>query len=148
MTAIVKTAQRGLLLLALALPGLPAWAGEIGDVAKQNTMSAPQAELPWMSGGIGDEARDEMRKAAAAYSVHLVFSDQQGAYLAGIPFMVTQLNGRELYSGISAGPLLYLKLPPGAYQIAAKFDGVWHSKRVQAGTSENPARVSFVGYGK
>ena len=148
MSAIVKAAQRGLLLLALALPGLPAWAGEVGDVAKQNATSAPQAELAWMSGGIGDEARDEMRKAAAAYSVHLVFSDQQGAYLAGIPFTVTRLNGRELYSGVSAGPLLYLKLPPGSYQIAAKFDGTWHNKRITAGTGENPARVSFVGYGK
>ena len=148
MATSTKTLQRGLLLMALSLPGLPAWAGEIGDVAKQNTTSAPQAELSWMSGGIGDEARDEMRKAAAAYSVHLVFSDQQGAYLAGIPFSVTKLNGRELYSGVSAGPLLYLKLPPGSYLISAQFDGIWHNKRITAGTGENPARVSFVGYGK
>lgn len=148
MAISTKILQRGLLLVALALPGLPAWAGELGEVAKQNTISAPQAELSWMSGGIGDEARDEMRKAAAAYSVHLVFSDQRGAYLAGIPFSVTRLNGRELYSGVSAGPLLYLKLPPGSYLIAAKFDGIWHKKRIQAGTSDDPARVSFVGYGK
>lgn len=143
-----KTMQRGLLLVALALPGLPAWAGAVGDVAKQNTISAPQAELSWMSGGIGDEARDEMRKAAVAYSVHLVFSDPQGSYLAGIPFSVTKLNGREMYSGVSAGPLLYLKLPPGSYLIAAKFDGIWHKKRITAGTADDPARVSFVSYGK
>lgn len=148
MATNIKTMQRGLLLLALALPGLPAWAGEVGDVAKQNTVSAPQAELSWMSGGVGDEALDEMRKAAVAYSVHLVFSDPQGAYLAGIPFSVTKLNGREMYSGVTAGPLLYLKLPPGSYMIAAKFDGTWHNKRVQAGTANDPARVSFVGYGK
>jgi len=140
--------QRGLLALVVALQCAPSWADEVGDVAKQNTTSVPQAELPWMSGGIGDEARDKMRKAAAAYSVHLVFSDQQGSYLAGIPFTVTRLNGRELYSGVSAGPLLYLKLPPGSYQIAAKFDGVWHKKSIKAGTSENPARVSFVAIGK
>lgn len=148
MATIAKTLQRGLLLMAIAQPGLPAWAGEVGDVAKQNTISAPQAELSWMSGGIGDDARDEMRKTGAAYSVHVVFSDQQGAYLAGIPFSVTKTNGRELYSGVSAGPLLYLKLSPGSYLIAAKFDGTWHKKRLQAGSSENPARVSFVSYGK
>ena len=101
-----------------------------------------------MSGGIGDEARDEMRKSAAAYSVHLVFSDPQGSYLAAIPFTVTRLNGRELYSGVSAGPLLYLKLPPGSYQIAARFDGVWQSKRIRAGSSGEPAKVSFVGNAK
>lgn len=148
MTTIVNATQRGLLILAFALAGLPAWAGEVGDVAKQNATSAPQALLPWMSGGVGDEARDEMRKAAAAYSVHVVFSDPQGAYLAGIPFAVTRVNGRELYSGISTGPLLYLKLPPGSYQIAAKFDGTWHNKTVKAGTGNAPARVSFVGSGK
>jgi hypothetical protein len=148
MTAIAKTTQRGLLILALVLPGLPAWAGEIGDVAKQNTTSAPQAELPWMSGGVGDEARDEMRKVAASYSVHVVFSDAQGAYLAGIPFAVTKLNGRDMYSGTSTGPLLYLKLPPGSYQIAAKFDGTWHNKPVQAGTGDAPTRVSFVSVGQ
>lgn len=135
------------LLITIVLPGLSAWAGEIGDVAKQNTMSAPQAELPWMSGGVGDEALDEMHKVAMAYSVHLVFSDQQGSYLASIPFKVSKLNGAELYSGISTGPLLYLKLPPGTYQIAAKLDGTWHSKRVQAGTPEVPVRVSFIGNG-
>lgn len=148
MTAIVKTVQSGLLLLALTLQVQPAWAGDVGDVAKQNTVSTPQDELSWMSGGVGDEAFDEMRKAAVAYSVHLVFSDPQGAYLAGIPFSVTKLNGREMYSGVTAGPLLYLKLPPGSYVIAAKFDGTWHNKRVRAGTANDPARVSFVGYGK
>jgi hypothetical protein len=148
MTAIVKTTQRGLLILALTLQYLPAWAGEIGDVAEQNATSAPQAELSWMSGGIGDEARDEMRRAAVAYSVHVVFSDSQGAYLAGVPFAVTKVNGPELYSGLSTGPLLYLKLPPGSYQIGAKFDGTWHSKLVQAGTSNVPARVSFASNGK
>lgn len=148
MATNTKFMQRGLLLFALALPGLPVLAAELGDAAKQNTVSPPQAEVSWMSGGIGDDARDEMRKAAAAYSVHLVFSDREGAYLAGIPFKVSKLNGRELYSGVSAGPLLYLKLPPGSYLIAAQFDGVWHNKRIQAGTAENPARVSFVGYGK
>lgn len=148
MTKIVKDLRHGLLAALVAVHALPLWAEEVGDVAKQNVTSAPQAELDWMSGGIGDEARDEMRKAAAAYSVHLVFSDPKGSYLADIPFTVSRPNGRELYSGVSAGPLLYLKLPPGTYQISAKFDGVWHSKRIRAGSAADPARVSFVSIGK
>lgn len=148
MTKIVNSLRGSLLALFVTLQCAPLWAVEVGDAAKENTTSAPQDELAWMSGGIGDEARDEMRKAAIAYSVHLVFSDREGSYLAGIPFTVTRRNGHELYSGISAGPLLYLKLPPGSYQIAAKYDGVWHNKRVTAGTSRAPARVSFVSIGK
>ena len=148
MVTIAKTTCVGLLGLALALPCFSVGAQTVGDAARQNTVNAPQAELPWMSGGIGDEARDEMRKVAAAYSVHLVFSDREGSYLAGIPFTVTRRNGRELYSGVSAGPLLYLKLPPGSYLISAQFDGVWQSKQIQASAGGEPARVSFVGYGK
>jgi len=148
MSIIARNMRRGLVAALVAVHALPLWAEEGGDVAKENATSAPQAELAWMSGGIGDEARDEMRKAAAAYSVHLVFSDREGSYLADIPFTVSRLNGRELYSGVSAGPLLYLKLPPGSYQISAKFDGVWHSKRIRAGTAGDPARVSFVSIGK
>lgn len=147
-TKITRNFRRGLLATVVALHVLPLWADEIGEVPKQNVSSAPQDEIAWMSGGIGDEARDEMRKAAAAYSVHLVFSDREGSYLAGIPFAVTRLNGEALYSGVSTGPLLYLKLPPGSYQISAKLAGVWHSKRVRAGTAGNPARVSFVSIGK
>lgn len=148
MATNTKTKRCGLLLLTLALQGLPAWSGEIGDAAKRNTVSAAQAELPWMSGGVGDEARDEMRKSGAAYSVHIVFSDREGGYLAAVPFSVMQRNGRELYAGVSSGPLLYLKLAPGSYLVSAKFDGVWHSKQIRAGTAEDPARVSFVSVGK
>ena len=89
-----------------------------------------------------------MRKAAPAYNVHLMFSNRQGSYLADIPFTVSKLNGRELYSGVSEGPLLYLKLPPGTYQIAVQLGGVWQNKRIRAGTSGNPAKASFVGNGK
>ena len=148
MAKITKHLRYGLLAAVVGLHALPVWAEDVGNVAKQNTVSAPQAELAWMSGGIGDEARDEMRKAAAAYSVHMVFSDREGSYLAGIPFVVTRPNGKELYAGVSAGPLLYLKLPPGSYQISAQFDGVWHKKSIRAGTAADPARVSFVSIGK
>jgi len=42
-------------------------------VAKQNVTSAPQEHIPWISGGVSDEARDEMRNSAAAYNVHLIY---------------------------------------------------------------------------
>ena len=104
-----------------------------------------------MSGGIGDEALADMRKVAAAYNVHVVFSEQRGNYLASIPFTVARLaagNQQQIYSAVSDGPLLYLKLPPGSYQIAAQIDGVWQSQHVQAGTPGSSANVSFVAKAK
>ena len=143
--------RSALLALLIALPSAPLFAGAVGDVTRANTTSAPQEEVAWMSGGIGDEALEEMRKAAAAYNIHVVFSDQRGSYLAGIPFTVARLapgNEQQIYSAVSDGPLLYLKLPPGSYQIAARIDGVWQSQHVQAGAPGSSARLSFVSRGK
>ena len=148
MATIVKTLRGGLLALVVSTCWAPVWAETAGQTARQDLTSAPQEQIPWISGGVSDEARDEMRKAAPAYNVHLMFSNRQGSYLADIPFTVSKLNGRELYSGVSEGPLLYLKLPPGTYQIAVQLGGVWQNKRIRAGTSGNPAKASFVGNGK
>ena len=148
MATIVKAMRGGLLALVVAAYWAPLWAETVGEVAKQNVTRAPQEQMPWMSGGVSYEARDEMRKAAVAYNVHLMFSNRQGSYLADIPFTVSKLNGRELYTGVSEGPLLYLNLPPGTYQIAVQLDGVWQNRRIRAGTSGYPAKASFVGNGK
>jgi hypothetical protein len=143
--------HRGLLALLIALPCAPLLAEAAGDVSRANSVSASHDEIAWMSGGVGDEAREEMRKAAAAYNVHVVFSEQRGSYLAGIPFTVTRLapgNERRIHSALSDGPLLYLKLPPGSYRIAAQIDGVWQNQHVQAGAASNSTRLSFVGKDK
>ncbi len=140
----VKTWLTSLLALGFALFAAPLLADDTAGVVSHNATSVPQEEISWMSGGIGDEARDEMRRAAASYSVHLVFSEADGHYLASIPYSVSRANGREIYAGISEGPLLYLKLGPGSYRIAAKLDGAWQSKLVSVGGRGLPARVSFV----
>lgn len=145
MATIVKATRGGLLALVVAAYCMPLWAEPVGEVAKQNVTSPPQEQIQWISGGVGDDARAEMRLAATAYSVHLMFSNRQGSYLADIPFTVSKPNGREIYSGVSAGPLLYLNLPPGTYRIAVQLDGVWQNRRIRAGTSGYPAKASFVG---
>ena len=126
----------------------PLLAGDIGDNARHNETSVPQAGIPWMSGGIGDEARDEMRRLSAGYNVHIVFSDRHGNYLAGIPFKVSVANGREMVSAISDGPLLYLKLPPAGYRVSAMIDGAWQQQRIQAGGSGQIARAKFISRGE
>ena len=148
MATIAKFMRRGSMAILVAACCAPLWAETVGEVAKQNVTSAPQEQVPWMGGGVGDDALGEMRKAAQSYSVQLMFSNPQGSYLADIPFTVSKVNGRELYSGVSPGPLLYLKLPPGTYQIAVQLDGVWQNSRISAGTPGSPAKATFVGNGK
>lgn len=133
--------------LAMALHAAPPWAQDVEAAARLNATSSPQSEVPWMSGGVGDEAREEMRRSASAYNVHIVFSARNGDYLAAIPVTVTGRDGHKIHSGVSEGPLLYLKLSPGAYRVAAEIDGVWQMRRIEARASGPATRVVFVATG-
>jgi hypothetical protein len=134
-----------LALLAMLAP-LRLWADD-ETVARANVSGVPGDRITSMSGGVGDEARAEMRHAAGNYNVHVMFSARGGRYLAGIPYSVGGRHDREVYSGISEGPLLYLKLAPGSYQLVAEIDGTAQSKRIQVPADGGAIRVSFVGHG-
>ena len=134
----------GVLILAAALQGTPLQAEEKKEGARASATATSLAPISWMSGGVGDEALGEMRKVASSYNVHIVFSDRAGAYLAGIPFSVAGGDGRLIHSGVSDGPLLYLKLTPGSYQISAEIDGAWQRQKVKLGANQASIRLSFV----
>ena len=131
-------------LAALLCAPMSLSAQSLEEVVKFNAVSTAQDSIPWMSGGIGEDARDEMRRMAANYNVHLTFSARHGEYLADIPFTVNSSSGKAIYAGVSAGPLLYLKLRPGSYRIAAKMGDAWQGKAVVVGSSGHSVRASFV----
>ena len=140
-----------LVAIVATLPCSPLSAQESSDpdnqVAKANQLSSSNDEFAWMSGGIGDEALQEMRKAASGYNVHVLFTDRQGSYLANVAFSVVGRNNQTTYTGVSDGPLLYLRLPPGAYRVSAKIDDAWQTRPIRVAASGRPARLSFVARG-
>ena len=138
----------GLIAILVALQCSPVLAVEVDDAAKSNVASSPQAEVSWLSGGVGDEAMTEMHKVSTAYNVHLMLTGPRGNYLAGVPFTVSRRNGQVTVSGMTEGPLLYLKLPAGSYQIAVEIDGAWQSRHIQASVSGQATKVRFVARGE
>ena len=138
----------GLIALMVVLQCAPALAIEVDDAAKSNVASSPQAGVSWLSGGVGDDAMAEMRRQSASYNVHLMLTGPHGNYLAGGPFKVSRLNGQLTVSGVTEGPLLYLKLPAGRYQVAVEIDGAWQTRRVQASASGPATKVRFVAKGE
>jgi hypothetical protein len=137
-----------LVALVATLPAAPLLAEESDEVAKANSFSTTRDELAWISGGVGDEAMQEMRKMASTYNVHVMFTERQGSYLANVPFSIVRRDGRMVYQGISDGPLLYLRLPVGAYRISAELDHVWQSRSIRAADARQPVRLSFVTKGQ
>ena len=130
-----------------AFPSLPLVAAEPGHAGHHHLHAAP-GNAPWISGGVGDEAFAAMRSSASDYNVHVLFTGRHGAYLADIPFSVKARNGEEVLSGISAGPLLYLRLPAGNYQLAAKLNDAWQSQRIQVSNLPGATRARFVSQGE
>ncbi len=104
--------------------------------------------IAWLSGGIGDEGRDAMHAAATDYNVHVLFSSRQGNYLADIPFRVLTAAGKEVVSGTSEGPLLYLRLPDGNYKVSAKVDDAWQTRSARVVAKGYPVSLIFLGRGE
>ena len=136
------------LALVVALQCSPLLAAEKNVVGNNESAGTSLTDVTWLSGGVGEEALAEMRDVTGSYNVHVLFSDRTGAYLASIPFQVARANGPTIASGVSAGPLLYLKLKPGAYQVSAEIDGGWQHKQIVIASSRSSVEMSFISAGK
>jgi len=90
-------------------------------------------DAPVVSGGVGDEDRDALMQAYDQYNLHLAFAEKSGDYVADVGVKVRDSRGREMWSGNADGPLLFMKLPPGRYEVVADFDGKEQRKSVQVG---------------
>lgn len=125
--------------IGLALPA----AAQTADAGASGAPSSA-AGIAVLSGGVGETAKEEMKRAAKDFNVRLVFSNRQGEHLADVPYTVTDARGRNVASGTTEGPLLYLRLPPGSYTVAVQTGGKSVAKRVKTTAPGSAAETSFV----
>jgi len=104
------------LVAALAAPGIlepvPVWAED------------PQDQVPYLSGGVGQDEREQLEAAAADYNLKLTFARADGAFVADVDVTVKSKSGATLLAAKSEGPLFFARLPPGDYEVAATYRGV------------------------
>lgn len=129
-----------------AAPLAQTW-GRDSNAVSASAAVDQQEEIAWLSGGIGEEGRETMHAAARDYNVHVLFSSRQGAYLADIPFRVLTAAGKEVKSGTSDGPMLYLRLPAGNFKVSAEVDGTWQTRSVRVLPKGQPVSLIFLGRG-
>jgi hypothetical protein len=152
MSPVSKALSSGCISLALLLMyQLPAVAADANPAAVTPGMQqlAGNGEISSggigiLSGGVGQDGQEEMLRAAKSYNVHVLFATRQGAYLADIPFTVTDRKGQQVAAATSDGPWLYLKLPPGSYQLSAQLHGASQSRKVKVGAGAAPVSVNFL----
>ena len=80
--------------------------------------------VAYVSGGVGQDEVDAMRSVAAGYNLHLMFVEQGGAYISDVDTHIRSANGSVSLAVVSEGPLLYVRLPRGKYQVSASYNGV------------------------
>src|SRR5262245_64716920 len=85
------------LLLGLRAAGVPA-----------QGLSAPQVQtyqgIPYLSGGIGEEEREMLRRLAHDYNVQLIFAAKEGHYLSEVHVRIMDARDRTVLDAVSAGP--------------------------------------------
>lgn len=138
-----------LLTTVLAAPGLAAHAAQIrqqsGLEASAGTTGAGismgsdlkplEGGAQAASGGVGLNARDDLRARAPDHNVKMVFALTTGNYVADVQVKVMDRSGKTVVDGVSDGPWMYAKLPPGSYTARATYGGHTRTQKFTVGRS-------------
>jgi len=92
----------------------------LSSAQAQEVNERPQAEM--VSGGIGDTGMDKIAAAQKDYSLKLIFAETSGDYLADVGVVIHDRKGNTVVNMDSAGPILLVKLKPGAYTVSSSTD--------------------------
>ena len=138
---------------ALAACGvLPAHAQLV--MGRQATIIQTVATSAYLNGGIGADEQATMRSFAKQFPLRVMFSEgTDGEFLADIPLVILDSSGNSILALPGAGPMLYVMLPQGRYQVSARFKGVTRTQQVTVAGSDgkdllfNWARTKMPGLG-
>ena len=112
-------------------------------------MAAPQVQqqgaVTFVSGGVGEDEVQEIKKLSPAYPLELLFVTKGNPqeYLADVKVQIKDKDGRIVLDAVSQGPFLLAKIPPGKYTISADHDGTVKRQIVQVAGAKT-RRVVFV----
>jgi len=82
-----------------------------------------QSGITYLSGGIGE---DEARAIGQAqgYNLHMTFAiGPENKYVPDVEVTVQNASGQTVLTLSDAGPLVYVQLPPGKYNVVATRNG-------------------------
>lgn len=81
------------------------------------------ADAPYISGGAGADAREELLAKEKEYNLKIIAAEKSGDYLAGVKVVIESARRAQLLDTTMEGPILLAKLAPGTYTIRATSDG-------------------------
>ena len=83
------------------------------------TMELGAADVPYISGGVGADTREELLAKEKEYNLKIVTAEKSGDYLADVTLVIESVRKERVLDTTMAGPILLAKLAPGTYIIRA-----------------------------
>jgi hypothetical protein len=114
--------------------------------AEGNVLPSEQNEyqgIPYVSGGVGIDAREQLDAIGKNYSLKLVFAGKNGKYVADINVEISDSTGKKILNAVSEGPWFFSKLPPGKYKVTVTMMGKEKQKRVNIGKVQKQTTLYF-----
>lgn len=136
MRHILHNRTRQLVALLLALVVVPlAWSQQPLQVQEQQGVS-------FVSGGFGQEERDQLQAMQGQFNLRLVSALDAGNYLAGVDVRIRDQEGSTLVETRTDGPFLMANLPAGTYTVVADYKGNEKERAVNVG-GQGMTEVTF-----
>ena len=73
--------------------------------------------IPYLSGGIGEDARESIKAQEKHFNVKLIFAEKTGAYLADVNVVIADDSGNRILDIKADGPITLVQLPAGTFDI-------------------------------
>jgi hypothetical protein len=89
--------------------------------------------IEYVSGGVGEDALAQLNERAKDYNLKLVFTLNEGNYLADVDVAVKDSSGRTVVQDLAEGPIFMAKLPAGQYTVAATYEGRTTTRKLKVG---------------
>ena len=101
------------------------------QVMAQTTLAEKNyGNIVYVSGGIGDEERDEIRSRERNFNLKLLFAERDGSYLGDVDVVLLNTKGNTVFEAKSVGPFLLIQLPGGSYVIQASMNGQRQQRKI------------------
>lgn len=110
-----------LVAAALCCVALPPVAS--ADEASLGIKVRRQSGIPYISGGLGEQAK-AFEQVAPKYPVQLMFTvGGQHAQISGVKVTIRDVKGDALVEAVSEGPLFYVNTPSGRWTFEVEYQG-------------------------
>lgn len=76
-----------------------------------------QGGVKYLTGGIGDEEKDQLRSMAGDFNVRVLLTSTNGEFISEAIVRVLDAGNTAVVTAQNAGPYFYVNLPPGSYKI-------------------------------